>query len=243
MITFTNLGNQGRLANQMFQIAGTVGLAIRNNDQYILPPWAYENDFNLHGCFSSTIKPTKTYAEPHFHFIDIPHRETQNEVLDLPGFWQSWRYFEHCKDVIIGLLTPTNLHPIRWGTTSIHIRRCDYAGQYKNAFAQIGLDYYHRAMEVVRSPKYLIVSDDIPWCKQNFRGEQFEFSDGKSEIEDLKIQISCANNIIANSSFSWFGAYLNKNPSKQIVAPRQWFGAELAHHDTKDLIPEGWHKI
>ena len=105
----------------------------------------------------------------------------ENEVLDLPGFWQSWRYFEHCKDVIIGLLTPTNLHPIRWGMTSIHIRRGDYAGQYKNAFAQIGLDYYHRAMEVVRSPKYLIVSDDIPWCKQNFRGEQFEFSDGKSE--------------------------------------------------------------
>ena len=105
------------------------------------------------------------------------------------------------------------------------------------------MDYYQAAMAHIGTSKYLIVSDDIPWCKQNFRGSKFEFSDGSSVIEDLKMQISCANNIIANSSFSWWGAYLNQTPNKRVVAPARWFGPTQAHLNTKDLLPPEWIKI
>ena len=244
MITFTELGKWGRCGNMLAEISCVIGLAVRNNDDYVLPSWQYQSDFNIPSShISSSISPTLSYQEPHFQYVDIPYRDTRGHMLDLKGFWQSWRYWEHCKDIIIGCLSPKNAHPIRWETTSIHIRRGDYIGQYRNAFAHLGMDYYGRAMDMICSPKYLIVSDDIGWCRANFRGSQFEFSDGSSVIEDLKMMVSAEHCIIANSSLSWWGAYLNKNPSKIVISPQSWFGQELAHHNTQDLIPAGWHRI
>lgn len=243
MITFSELGKYGRLGNQLFEISTVLSVAHRNNDTYIFPPWEYEQYFNLHNCFSTNIKPTITYAEPYFHYAPIPFYDTKSEVLDIKGYLQSWRYWENYEDVIRGLLTPKNCYGIKWGYTSIHVRRGDYITTYPKAFAHLGMDYFRAAMDRIKSEKYIIVSDDIGWCRQNFVGSQFEFSDGRSVIDDLKIQVACENCIISNSSFSWWAAFLNKNPSKIIVAPNKWFGPELAHHNTKDLIPSEWIRI
>ena len=88
----------------------------------------------------------------------------------------------------------------------------------------------------------MVFSDDIEWCKHNFIGEEFIFAEDTNPVTALSLQLSCANNIIANSSFSWWAAYLNKNPSKIVIAPQKWFGPNLAH-DTKDLLPKEWARI
>lgn len=236
MISFKDLGRMGRCGNQLFQMAATISLAIDNNVKYIFPRWSYEERFSLCDCFSDQIEYHHQYHESSFCYKPIPF----NDGLNLSGYFQSERYFENNKEVILGLLTPQDGLGKKWDTTSIHVRRGDYLNLTRE-YEQLNMDYYQRAMELIGSKKYIIVSDDIEWCKKHFVGEQFEFSQA-DEITDLNIQISCANNIIANSSFSWWGAYLNKNPSKIVVAPQKWFGPALPH-DTKDLIPKEWIKI
>lgn len=237
MITFSQLGNQGRLGNQLFQIAATVALAIRNNDEYVFPAWPSEKYFNLHHCFSNNITSTSTYTEPSFIYTPIPYKPN----LNLSGYFQSEKYFEDCQDLIQNLLTPTLGFDIKWDYTSIHVRRGDYVN-LKKEFTQLDMNYYHKAMQLTKTQKYLVFSDDIIWCKKQFIGDEFIFSEGKSPVEDLALMLCCEHNIIANSSFSWWGAYLNKNPSKIVIAPSTWFGPALPHN-TKDLLPADWIKI
>ena len=92
--------------------------------------------------------------------------------------------------------------------------------------------------------KFLIFSDDILWCKKHFIGNQYEFSEGNSPSIDLAIMARCSNNIIANSSFSWWGAYLNMQRGCKVIAPATWFGSKLSPtHNTCDLLPPKWIKI
>lgn len=208
-----------------------------NNSQYVFPYWSYENDFNLYGCFRDDVSTQFEYHEPFFHYQSIPFREQ----LDLVGYFQSEKYFQNNRDVILGLLTPNLGVSKKYNYASIHIRRGDYVDLPKK-YEQLTMEYYNKAITVVKAKKYLVFSDDIAWCKKKFIGEQFEFAEGNSPSVDLALQISCEHNIIANSSFSWWGAYLNKNPSKIVIAPQKWFGPELPH-DIKDLLPTSWVKI
>lgn len=237
MISFKELGNMGRLGNQLFQIATTIGVAVRNNDNYVFPPWPYESSFNLHNCFSPNISNTTIYRESGFTYSPIPYQPN----MDLYGFFQSEKYFEDCKGLIHSLLTPNVGYGIQYGCTSIHVRRGDYVNLTKE-YEQLNMTYYSAAMQHIKSPNYIVFSDDIAWCKNYFIGGNYTFSEGKSVVEDLALMSSCEHNIIANSSFSWWGAYLNKNPSKIVVAPAKWFGPALPHN-TKDLLPANWTKI
>ena len=106
---------------------------------------------------------------------------------------------------------------------SIHVRRGDYVTQHKNFYYNLTeTDYYTLAMAHFPDDKFLIFSDDIEWCKTRFLGERFEFSEGKSDVEDMNLMASCKHNIIANSSFSWWGAWLNPNPNKVVIGPKLW---------------------
>lgn len=237
MITFKDLGNMGRLGNQLFQVAATVALAVRNNDDYVFPPWSYEPYFSLTNCFSNALPNGPTFTEPSFTYTPITYQPN----LNLQGFFQSEKYFEDQQDFIRSLLMPRQGYGIQYGYTSIHVRRGDYTNLTKE-YAQLDMSYWGRAMQMIDAQKYIVFSDDIQWCKANFHGEKFIFSEGKTPADDLALMASCENQIIANSSFSWWGAYLNNNPSKKVIAPAQWFGPALSH-DTKDLLPASWIKI
>lgn len=230
MISFNKLGHFGRLANQLFQISTVISLALDNNDKYIFPEWKYEDRFNLHNCFSNDIKFKNIYKEPFFNYQKIPYQKS----LDIEGYFQSYKYFENNADIILGLLTPTNLPAKKWNATAIHVRRGDYVNN--PAYEQLDINYYNEAMNIIKSKKYFVFSDDISYCKKMFIGNQFEFVEGNDEVTDLSHMISCENQIMANSSFSWWGAWLNSYPGKTIIAPKKWFGPGLAQHDTKDLL-------
>jgi hypothetical protein len=89
--------------------------------------------------------------------------------------------------------------------------------------------------------KFLIFSDDIQWCKQNFpEMKNFVYIEGQKDYEDFLLMSLCNHNIICNSSFSWWAAWINQNSNKIVIAPKKWFGPAYSHFDTKDLYCDGW---
>ena len=133
----------------------------------------------------------------------------------------------------------------------IHIRRGDYVEDIiTNQFHGVcNLDYYYRSIEYIASkiknPYFFVFSDDPLWVKQNlilkYPCDYIDQNFGKKDYEDMRVISKCKHNIIANSSFSWWGAWLNINPNKIVIAPKNWFKSKAIN--TKDLIPESWFKI
>ena len=121
---------------------------------------------------------------------------------------------------------------------SIHVRRTDMVN---NNF-DINLsetDYYRLAMKIFPKSQFLVFSDDTKWCKQQKIFKNCDFSEGKNEIEDLNAMASCQHNIIANSSFSWWAAYLNKNPDKVVICPE----FEYQDHIERRIRPQEWIRL
>ena len=165
------------------------------------------------------------------------------------GYWQTEKYFCDIRPVLINDFTfpPINdnlnrdlLKNIKLQTTiSIHIRRGDYA----NGFPMMTPQYYETAISYFENKYnyayFLVFSNDMEWAKQNLRFRRGEFVDwntGKESWKDMYLMTQCNHHIIANSSFSWWGAWLNQKENKEIIAPSVWFN----HQETPDVYCEGW---
>tara|TARA_R110000824_G_scaffold101327_2_gene240696 strand:+ start:8542 stop:9324 length:783 start_codon:yes stop_codon:yes gene_type:complete len=252
---------QGGLGNQMFQIAAAYGVALRNN---VIPQFNFENHYlplqgrKAKNYIDSVFRNIKinnalhsfenTYREESHHFSEIEYKED----LYLIGYFQSERYFSDCKEEIRELFAPSDeissylqdkyddiLNKI---STSIHIRRGDYL-KFSNIHPQCTQEYYIKAISLVAPTEvYVVFSDDPEWCKSNFAGSKFYVVDNEEDYIDMYLMSKCNNNIIANSSFSWWGAWLNTNQSKKVITPSRWFGND-GPQDTQDIIPDDWIKV
>jgi hypothetical protein len=120
---------------------------------------------------------------------------------------------------------------------AIHVRRGDYV-ELSDRYPDLSrTDYYTRAIALFPEDDFLVFSDDIPYAKTLFQGPKFCFSEGLSPVQDLNQMASCKHQIIANSSYSWWGAYLNKNPNKIVVCPRQeLWGSKIS-------LPDSWKQL
>lgn len=239
-ITFSELGKKGRLGNILFQVAATIALALRNNDDYVFPNnWPDKKYFNIPlDKFVDKVYFSSKYNEPHFHYSPITYQPN----LNLEGYFQSSLYMQPFEKEIKQLLTP-NIKVEKQDYVSIHVRRTDYL-IHKNCYHTLTREnYYDRAMELSGGKKFLIFSDDLNYCKSIFKGNEFNFAEGNSAVKDLTLMANCSGgNIIANSSFSWWGAYLNEFVN--VISPNTWFGPELAaSHNTKDLYLPRWVKV
>lgn len=241
-VYFKELGNYGRLGNCLFQMAATIGTAHKYGDNYRFPFLNFLKDLNLPPWSQGgPISPhVQTYEEPHFHYSPVPRI---GNMMNLHGYFQSSRYFEGHEEAVRKALTPKPGSDCS-DYTSIHVRRMDYL-VHTDCYNILGIEnYYDKAMRIIPSEKYMIFSDDLDWCKAHFVGGQFHFSEERDPVRDLANMISCSNHIIANSSFSWWGAWLSTHEGKRVAAPATWFGPALAPtHNTKDLYPDGWIKI
>ena len=126
-------------------------------------------------------------------------------------------------------------------TCSLHIRRGDYV-RLSQFHALQPIDYYQNSVNIIGEEyEYLIFSDDIEWCKNNFNFiKNKHFIEGNTNYEDLYLMSICDNNIITNSSFSWWGAWMNKNETKKVISPKIWFGEKNSHLNTKDIYVKNW---
>lgn len=196
------------------------------------------------------------YREPHFHFDQHFFRLTEPVFID--GFWQSHLYFKDIEATIRQdfLLQEYLIKNVKQkgeelknkNSVAVHIRRGDFLHPNAAAYHGIlGTDYYAKAITLIRekvpgsSVHYF--SDDIEWVKRNLPSGNAEFvsSHTVSAIEDFFLMTQCRHNIIANSSFSWWTAWLNNNPDKIVVAPKKWFTDSSIN--TNDLIPAEWLRI
>jgi hypothetical protein len=121
--------------------------------------------------------------------------------------------------------------------TSVHIRRGDYVGK-PNYHPTQNIEYYKKAMSMINDSSFIIVSDELDWCKLHFDGDNIFFSDFTNDIDDLYLMMMCNNKIMSNSSFSWWGVYLSDFDGK-VITPKIWFGPE-GPQDTQDIYNKNW---
>lgn len=268
MLTMSSIGYNGRLGNQMFQLACLISLSEKTGIPFFLPEenfttnneHGYNDGSQLRDCFNlpdAWFKPKNLireninyhYKEPHFHFTE--------EIFKLPsgtdiwGYFQSERYFSGCSGRIRKIFDFKD--PIKEEASKIidglmisenyicaHIRRGDYLNQSWNHPVLSEQYYIESAKEI--GGKVFFFSDDPDWCKAEIstRIEGSEVVDVKNPFVSLCAMSRFKKFIIGNSSFSWWAAWLADKPSV-VIAPSIWFGTKL-FHETKDVYCEGWIK-
>ncbi len=197
--------------------------------------------------------------EPYFHFcqelVDVK-LSNENDYL-LVGHWQTYKYFENVSDSIREEFTfPDIVEPktkelqeeiLSCNSVMINVRRADYL--VDSLFEDLDMDYFlecvDKMSEMVDNPKFYVFSDDIEWCKENFTDEKFFVVDksyaGHKYIDYLHLMSCCKHDIIPNSTFAWWAAWLNNNEDKIVMYPSKWFTDPSK--DPKDLFPQDWRKV
>jgi hypothetical protein len=262
MITFRECGKLGRLGNQLFQIAAGLSLAKDNNDIFRHPWYCSYTNNNMYRFFKNSIEYRTDYSrKPHMEYRETPIGGSYSPIpyisnMNLYGYFQSEKYFENNKDIVRNYFEPSNRLVVEINSKyknllnknnsncAVHVRRYNDAPPFRLA----DNSYYIRAINLMASKKnitnFVIFSDDIPWCKDHFLPFKKKYNfvlinndshrKNKSHISELFLMSYCSHNIISNSSFSWWGSWLNKNPDKIIIAPNKWlFGPP--HLINKDI--------
>ena len=257
------------LANQMFGVATALSYA-KDTDQIALFPCLantqeYGNYCENIFCKLNIDEPQTTvehfYQEPRFQYTKIP---TANNIA-LSGYFQSEKYFKHNRELILDTLTlPPQVEDYiemkysrllyMENTVAVHIRRGDYTNIFKGCFEILGTEYYNKAFDEFQSDSVFVFFSDMDpaehtaYCNENFSVQKSFHVNGESDIVDLFLMSKMKNNIIANSSFSWWSAWLNANPDKKVIAPQKWFAPthpSLGNSDEapKDMMPQGWKRL
>jgi hypothetical protein len=265
MISFNQLGNLGRLGNQMFQYASLRGIAANRRFDFCIPPeYSFgvndpnvkKSDTNIHTVFDLSkynkfLEPNKMVKESGFHF-DKNLFNTCEDNVDLYGYFQSEKYFDNIKEdikkdfsfnpEIVTACKKFIKEMINDEVISLHIRRGDYLN-LQSFHPTPPIEYYEEALKKLSNVYVIIFSDDVEWVSKQhlFDEDRFYISEGNTSDFDMCLMTMCDYHIIANSSFSWWGAWLSQ--SKKVIAPKTWFGLSLSHHDTSDLYCDGWEVI
>lgn len=193
-----------------------------------------------------------------FRYYPLSIIDNGNRTVFLGGTWQSEQFFQNVIDKVLSSfrfrdndITEYNAEFAsrikKSNSVALHIRRGDYLSKkYIDGFYGIcTTQYYQRAVNYIENnvtnPVYFIFSDDIEWAKDNLNFEQMFFVDknqGVNSWQDMYLMSCCKHNIIANSTFSWWGAYLNSNPEKIVIAPQKWWNGI-----DDDVVPSSWIRI
>lgn len=245
----------GRCGNQFYQIATAMAYAKKHNIDFYCSSDAQNADNNAYYFknfpkrdISSTLFEERLDERGHRVYQELPRMEN----VMLIGYWQCFDYFnEYRQEILDAFAIPYELNA---GVVSIHVRRGDIGDLGK----PLGWAYYSNAIKYMIAKgfhRFIIFSDDIPTCKAIFGGVQtsnlkgiptggllpvYEFSEGKTELEDLSAMSGCEHNICANSSFSYVSAWLNRNPDKMVLTPD--YDNMFDGHNT-NMIPDNWVRI
>lgn len=173
----------------------------------------------------------------------------------LNGYWQTELYFKEIREQLLedfslkneisDLIVEISNKIKDTESISLHIRRGDYVKRYSDYYHIQSIDYYLKALKIIKdmhpNSRVFVFSDDIEWCEDNLNLQtETYFVKSNKSFEDIYLMSLCDHNIIANSSFSWWGAWLNNNPDKICIAPKKWFKDKKLKNN---IIPEKWITI
>jgi hypothetical protein len=261
IVTYSNLGSNGEFGNQLFQIAATYAYGLKNNREPIFPKWLckisgkyYTNFFKNKIKEKDFLSVDKGYTEPTFYYKDIPIFE--ENCLSLKGYFQTEKYFFNTSTQIKELFQPndeirTKIQSIIEydNTVGLQLRfydrgTIDPIQYYYSSDDKEIIDYIVKAINFFGKDKtYVITTNNPVKAKKMFSSyKNFIFlSDlNLNTVEEFFIFSNCENNIITNSSFGWWGAYLNKNSDKKVFAPKNWFKIQNEWYDTRDIYCNDW---
>ena len=263
MLSFNNIGNLGRLANQMFQYASLKGIARNRGFDYSIPPeqvfgqhdpLVKNSQLNIYNVFENISKNNiqvskNPMLQERMHEFDEELYRTCPDNVDLFGYFQSPKYFNNIKDEIKNDFKFTNeveslcdeMYESISGkkVVSLHIRRTDYT--VNNNHPLQPMSYYENALKLFdKNVQILVFSDDPKWCQEQelFADDSVMLSEGNDADIDLCLMTKCDYHIIANSSFSWWGAWLGD--SEKVIAPSDWFADSCAGKSVKDMEFSDW---
>jgi hypothetical protein len=211
--------------------------------------------------FGALSKITHLIANKAFKKNRTVHYDPKQVVckkdIFLDGYWQTEKYFSEIRELLLKDLQPQN--PLSKAAaeaqaaiqadptaTSIHFRRGDYVGNkiHDTQDEEYFLRAISEAQEKIENPKLYVFSDEIDWVKKNINlpeGSVYVSSPEIQDHEEILLMSKCKHNIIANSSFSWWGAWLNTNADKIVIAPKKWINRKES--DFRDTIPENWIRV
>ena len=231
-----------------------IAFASRQEINDLLPAHNFEKAFQ----YFSPLNKRSYYREKKFSFDEKVLRLGSNVYLK--GYFQSEKYFLPAKEIIkqefrVKHEVISNVNEFankinNEQSVAVHIRRGDMRSDNITSeyHGVLPVDHYQKCIDIIRSkvpgPVFYFFSDDIDWVKTHLQiPEAIYVSNNmtKTHIEDLYLMSQCKHNIIANSSFSWWGAWLNDNPGRIVLAPKKWFNE--GPEDIQDLIPGGWITI
>lgn len=203
-------------------------------------------------------RPWRHVREKGFDYQELNISGARPVYLD--GYWQSYKYFDACRDTLLDELTPSVPMSVQDEAlagmlqdgpgVSVHVRRGDYVSNAK-AHQNHGLaplTYYAQAIgrmhEKLPHARFFVFSDDLEWARGHLPLPEDAVYVGhngsENAFQDLRLMSLCTGHVLANSSFSWWGAWLSRAPDKQVIAPARWFADGRS---TPDLIPSGWERI
>jgi hypothetical protein len=264
MIGFNFLGKLGQLGNQMFQYASALGIARKLNVSFVIPNHTevvndgLGNKLRIELFEIFKIKPDQiglvngaNAQEQTFEFDSNFFSLDSKINHNLVGFFQTEKYFKHSENevrdqfIFLDYIKDDCEDMIETAKDSIalHIRRGDYLINSDNHH-NLTLDYYQNALgHFDKDRQVIIFSDDPKWCKEQelFSGDRFLVSETANSRYDLYLMSKCSDFIIANSTFSWWGAWLAGKG--KVIAPKTWFGSALNHKNIQDLYLDKWIKI
>lgn len=250
MITYQKIGSYGRLGNQMFQYAAMLGISERTGHKFGFAPG------RLLDCFDIT-EGTPLYSPVHAKYLySEPEFSFRSEVFDCPdsvdfeGYFQSEKYWIHARSKVLEQFHFLETQDDIYGEfTSLHIRRGDYVSLKETHTCLADTDYYDRAIQALNPKKIVIFSDDKDWLTRSGNldkwGQDREIvvSLEPNDVKELQAMSKAKNAIIANSSFSWWGAYLGPyQTSGRVISPRAWFGPR-GPQDWLDIYCQGWEVL
>lgn len=238
ILQLPNIGNGGRLGNQLFTIASTIGLALRNGFTPRFPHWKYKPLFpNLPDEWFGEIDRNAAICKENGYsydaaidgFLKITGKDT---VSIIASYLQSPKYWAGYEDKIRYYLKPAGVEPgSKKGAVAIHYRRGDYVGNPE--YVSLPMSYYLASYDYFFNDKFILAcSDDAAFVKMHHGQECYD------EVLDFKTLCTASSHIISNSTFAWWAAYLGKH--NQVVCPPLWFSGKLKHLSTYDLIPPHW---
>lgn len=259
MITYSKLGRYGRTGNMLFELAAMIGIAKHTGFELKLTP-----DVQMFLPYLKLDLPYYTEAEiagqQHFYETQLEPGQFDAAVFDQPdgtdfkGYYQHASYFNHAEeevrwqfrfqDEIIHacdrIIAPFAQQGKR--CVGMHVRRTDYL-DYKDIFYICEEDYYQKAMSLFdpKTHAILVFSDDMDWCQKHLQGENIFCCRGGKIFEDLCLMSRCDHLIISNSTFSWWPAWLARNPHKQVILPKRWYVNDYQHPE--GLYLKGWQAI